>query len=162
MPNEKNHFEITWASLWRVLLFVVLVAIFYEGRQIVLGLFLAIIISSGLEGLVNFLERRVHLPRSVSVILIFLMSVLVVMFIVYSLAPVMIVELNTIFSTTGKTATGNLGTLLSLNASQSVNTLIGRISSSFFAGSASPLDFFSNAIGSVGLASRGHLCARSI
>lgn len=159
MPNEKNHFEITWASLWRVLLFVVLVTIFYEGRQIVLGLFLAIIISSGLEGLVNFLERRLRLPRSVSVILIFLMSVLVVMFIVYSLAPVMIVELNTIFSTTGKAGAGSLGTLLSLNASQSVSGLISRVSSSFFAGGSSPLDFFSNAIGSVGLAIAVILCS---
>ena len=39
---EKHSIEISWASLWKVLLFVVLVAIFYEGRQVLLGLFLAI------------------------------------------------------------------------------------------------------------------------
>ena len=155
---EKRLYEVSWASLWRILVFIVLVAIFYEGRQIVLGLFLAIIISSGLEGLVNFLER-VGLPRSVSVILIFLVSVFLVMFVLYSLMPVVIVELNTIFSATGKVATGSLGTFLSLSTSQSVNGLVGRLSSTFFAGGASPLDLLSNAIGSVGLAVAVILCS---
>jgi len=136
-----------------------MVAIFYEGRQIVLGLFLAIIISSGLEELVNFFERRLRLPRSVSVILIFLVAVFVVMLIIYSFAPTLIVELNTIFSTTGKQATGGIGTLLSLGASQSVSGLISKVSSSFFASGSSPLDFFSNAIGSVGLAVAVILCS---
>ncbi|MGC9968561.1 MAG: AI-2E family transporter [Minisyncoccia bacterium] len=154
---EKQRYEISWASLWRILIFIVLVAIFYEGRQIVLGLFLAIIISSGLEGLVNFLER-IGLPRSVGVILIFLVSVFFVMFVLYSLVPVIIVELNTIFSTTGKVATGSLGTFLSLNTSQSMSGLVGKLSSAFFAGG-SPLDFLSNAIGSVGLAIAVILCS---
>lgn len=156
--EQQRSYEISWTSLWRVLIFVVMVAVFYEGRQIILGLFLAIIISSGLEGLVNLLERA-GLPRSVSVILIFLAVVLLAMFVVYSLAPVFIVELNTIFKSTGTVAGGSLGTLLSLNASQSVSGLVSKFSSAFFTGSASPLDFFSNAIGSVGLAVAVVLCS---
>lgn len=147
---DKAHFEITWASLWKVLLFVVLVTIFYQGRQILLGLFLAIIISSGLEGLINLLER-IGLPRSVSVILIFLIAALLVIFVVYSLAPIVLVQLNTIFGANSSLG-GNLGTLLNLKNTQSVSGAINKISSSFFAGASSPFDFFSNTLGGFGLA----------
>ncbi len=70
---ERQKFDIAWETLWRILLFVVIIAILYQGRQIILGLFLAIIISSGLEGIVDRLEH-VGLPRSISVILIFLLA----------------------------------------------------------------------------------------
>ncbi len=158
---EKRAYEISWASLWRILLFIVVAAVLYEGRQILLGLFLAIIISSGLEGLVNFLER-IGLPRSVSVILIFLLAVLLIVFIIYSLTPVIIVEMNTILSGSGKVGTSALGgasSLLSSKASQTVTDLISKVSSSFFSSTSSPLDFFSNAIGSVGLAVAVVLCS---
>ncbi len=148
--DKQFRFEITWGSLWRILIFVTLVAVLYQGRQILLGLFLAIIISSGLEGLVNLLART-GLPRSVSVILIFLALILLIIFIVYSFVPVMIVELNTIFSGNGGPG-GSLGALLNLPSSQSLSGYISKLSSSFLAGSSSPFDVFSNTIGSVGLA----------
>jgi len=148
---EKQSFEISWTSLWRILLFILIVAVLYEGRQIVLGLFLAIIISSGLEWFVNRLEQ-IGLPRSISVILIFLTIVFLVILVVYSVAPLVIVELNTIFTGAGKTSSGTLGILMSLHASQSVTDTVSKISTEFFSGNSSPLDFFSNAIGSVGLA----------
>jgi len=156
--NDRQVYDISWASLWRILLFVALVAVLYEGRQILLGLFLAIVISSGLEALVNMLERT-GLPRSIGVILIFLVAVILVIFIVYSLAPVVIVEVNSIFSTTGAAANGALGGLLSSKTSQSLSTIVSQISAQFFAGSSSPLDIFSNAIGSVGLAVAVILCS---
>ena len=150
--DKNTTFEISWASLWRVLLFVCIVAIFYAGRQILLGLFLAIIISSGLEGLVNLFERA-RLPRSVSVILIFLVLAFAAVFLVYSLAPIVLVELNSIFSVTGSSAVGdNLGKLLHLTAGQSVTDTVQGLSSSLFATNSSPLSFFSSALGGVGLA----------
>ena len=155
---DKRSYDISWLTLWRILFFVVMVAIMYEGRQILLGLFLAIIISSGLEVVVNFLERR-GLPRSVSVILIFLLGVLLTAFIIYSFAPIIIVEVNSILANIGKGDSGVLGGLFTPQASQSASGLIGKFSSQFFAGSASPLDFFSNAIGGIGLAVAVILCS---
>lgn len=156
---EKRLYEISWASLWKIFTFIVLVTIFYLGRQIILGLFLAIVISSGLEGLVKLLER-VGLPRSISVILIFLVTVLLIVFIIYSLVPIIIVELNTIFSTNGSAVPANSWiTLLSSKTSQSVSSLISKFSTQFFSGNTSPLDLFSNAIGSVGLAVAVILCS---
>ena len=133
-------------------MFVALIGLLYQGRQIFLGLFLAIIISSGLEGVVDVLEDRVNLPRSVSVILIFLAALIIFILIVYTVVPFMLLELNTIFSSVNTTSLGGLGLLLNLQASQSVTSVITKLSTQFISNSSSPLDLFSSAIGSFGLA----------
>lgn len=150
--NEKQTFEISWTTLWRILLFVALVVVLYQGRQIFLGLFLAIIISSGLEGVVDVLEERIKLPRSVSVILIFLAALIAFIIIVYTVVPFLIVELNTIFSGVNKTSLGGLGVLLNLQASQSVTSLVTKLSTQFISSNSSPLDLLSSLVGSFGLA----------
>jgi predicted PurR-regulated permease PerM len=147
--NEKITFEISWVSLWRIFLFIALIALLYEGREIVLGVFLAIIISSGLEGIVDMLEQRISLPRSVSVILIFLAALLVFILIVYTLVPFILVEIGTILSGVGGGAAGGLGSLFN---AQSVSALVGKLSTQFIASNSSPLSLFSNALGSFGLA----------
>lgn len=151
---ERHTVEISWGSLWRVSLFAVLMAVAYLGRQIILGLFLAIIISSGLEGAVDELARRVHLPRSMGVILIFLLAALVIILIAYSVVPFVIVELNTVTSSAGRSmtsSTSSLGFLLNLQTSQSASSFMKKISTALFANGGAPIDFFSNALGSLGL-----------
>jgi predicted PurR-regulated permease PerM len=149
---NKTTIEISWASLWRIFLFVLIVAIFYLGRQIILGLFLAIIISSGVEGMVDALER-IGIPRSVGVILIFLIAILAIIALVYSIVPFAIVELNTILTGVGKSsATGSLGFLLSLRTSQSASSLLSKLSTQFLSGSGSPAVAFSSTLGGFGLA----------
>lgn len=147
----KHSFDITWTTLWKILFFIILVAIMYQGRQILLGLFLAIIISSALEGLIALFER-IGLPRSVSVIFIFLVIVFLVVLVVYSLAPLVIVELNSIFTAgNGGNATG-IGAILGSKISESISSVVSQFSTNFLTNSSSPFDLFSNAIGSVGLA----------
>lgn len=146
---DRRIIDISWETLWRILLFVVIVAVLYQGRQVLLGLFLAIIISSGLEGIVDTLAK-IGLPRSISVILIFLVAVVAMIFIVYAVVPVLIVEINTIFAGAGKSATGGLAFLLSLK-SQSASSAISKLSSQLLSGG-SPFDFFSNALGGFSLA----------
>jgi predicted PurR-regulated permease PerM len=146
---DRRMFDITWESLWRILIFVILVAILYQGRQIILGLFLAIIISSGLEGIIDAFAR-IGLPRSISVILIFLAAIVSTIIVLYAIVPVLIVELNTILAGAGKSISGNLGFILDLK-SQSAASALSKISSQFLNGG-TPLDFFSNAVGSFGLA----------
>jgi predicted PurR-regulated permease PerM len=150
--NGKVTFEISWGTLWRILIFVGVLLVLYRGSQIILGLFLAIIISSGLEGVVDVLEERAKLPRSVSVILIFLAALIVFIVVVYTVVPFVIVELNTIFAGVNKANLGGLGILLNLQASQSVTTLVSKLSTQFIASNSSPLDLFSAALGSFGLA----------
>lgn len=150
---DKHTVEISWTTLWRIAIFFLIAAVFYLGRQIILGVFLAIIISSGLEGLVDALERR-GLPRSIGVILIFVVAVLGVIMIAYSLVPFAIVELNTLFSSVGKSAsaTGGIGFLLSLQTAHSASAIVSKLSSQLFSGSGTPLDFLTGTLGNVGLA----------
>ena len=148
---DNRGFEVSWTSLWRIFLFLLIVWVIFMGRQILLGLFLAIIISSGLEGLVDILER-VGLPRVISVILIFLVALLGVILLVYTVVPLLIVESNNVLSGVDKTSLGGLSVIANLKASQTVSALISRFSSQFIASNTSPLDFFANAIGSFGLA----------
>jgi predicted PurR-regulated permease PerM len=139
--------------LWRIAVFSVFAIVIYLGHQIVLGLFLAIVISSGFEGIIDTIERRLRVPRSLGVVLVFLIAILLVAVIFYAVLPFAIVELNTIAITAGKssaTATGGLGLLLSLRTSQSASSVINKISTQIFSGSGA-LGIFSGALGSLGL-----------
>ncbi|HVM77202.1 MAG TPA: AI-2E family transporter [Candidatus Paceibacterota bacterium] len=148
---DRRTIEISWLTLWRIFVFLIVVWVIFMGRQIFLGLFLAVIISSGLEGLVNLMER-ISLPRTVSVILIFLAALLGIILLIYTVVPLLIVELNNALSNVGQTNLGGFSVLFNLKASQSASSLVSKISSSFFSNSTSPLDVFSNALGSFGLA----------
>jgi len=146
---DKIKLDITWASLWRIFIFALIVAVFYLGRQVLLGLFLAIVIASGLDGLVDLLERA-GLPRSIGVILIFLLLLLCIILFFYFVFPLALAEFNTIFS--GVAGSGGLAIFSSLKSSKSVSSLITSLSTQVFSGNGSPLDFFSSALGGFGLA----------
>jgi predicted PurR-regulated permease PerM len=140
---ETKTFDISWGALWKILAFAVFVAVLYAGRQIFLGLFLAIIISSGLEGIVDVLESRAKMPRSVSVIFIFLMALIAFMLFVYTFVPFVLIEVNTVFGGVGKLSIGSMG----------------NISSQFLSGQSSPISIFSNFVGSFGLALAVIVCS---
>lgn len=152
MPPDPKVLEISWASLWRILFFILFVTILFLGRQILLGLFVAIIISSGLESVVDFLEKH-GIPRTLGVILIFLFIVLLTIIVIYTVVPLAIVDLNAILSEFDKpTAKSLFGPLISLKSSKSVSSFVSRFSAEFFSGGVSPFDFFSRTLGSFGLA----------
>ncbi|MBU6500728.1 MAG: AI-2E family transporter [Patescibacteria group bacterium] len=149
--SETKSFNVSWETLWKITTFAVLIAILYQGRQILLGLFLAIIISSGLETIVDFLEKR-GVPRTLGVILIFLLSLVIIIFVIYALVPLVIVDLNTAFSGLDR-SNPFLGSLINIGASQeSLGVALNKISSGLFSGNISPFGFLSQTVGSVGLA----------
>lgn len=149
---ERKALEISWGSLWRVLFFVILVSIMFSGRQILLGLFLAIVISSGLEIIVDFLENR-GLPRTLGVVLIFLLAILALIILVYTVIPFVIASLNTLFSTFDKTSQSAWwAPFITPQTSRSANEMINKISTQFLSGGASPLGAFSEVLGGFGLA----------
>lgn len=149
---NKNVAEISWASLWRVVFVVLLVAVAYLGRQILLGLFLAIVISSGLEYFVDLLERK-GLPRTLGVILIFVLGALILVILIYTIIPFVIADLNSLFVSANRLAPGSWwSSLVDLKTSQSISAFSAQISKQFFSGNISPLGLLSGAVGSFGLA----------
>lgn len=146
---EKIGLEVSWVSLWRILIFAGLVSVFFIGREVLLGLFLAIVVSSGLEVAVNFLEKR-GLPRTFGVILVFMACLLAVSLIMYTVIPFAIVDLNSVFVTFEQSAsTSWWGSIVTIETSQSLNEFANKISQLFFSGDVSPFAILTRALGNV-------------
>ncbi|MBI4094351.1 MAG: AI-2E family transporter [Candidatus Liptonbacteria bacterium] len=147
----SNIFEISWSTLWKITFFLLVVAILFEGRQFLLALFLALVISSGLEAVVNFLERK-GLPRAFGVILVFLAAIVGITFVLYTIVPTVIGELGSLFAGL-RGAAGQLGVddFFAGEAAENFNRILSQLSGQFFAGDASPLLFFSQIVGGIGL-----------
>lgn len=149
---EKAVLEISWVSLWRVLFFSAVAVLMYFSLDILLGLFLAIVISSGLEFIVNYLEKK-GVPRTLGVILIFLVSAILVIITVYTILPLLIIDLNTALLAFNKLADNSWwGDFVDFRATQSINQIINQISGGIFSGSTSPFNAVSDVFGSVALA----------
>lgn len=147
---EKKQIEISWNSLWRILGFAIFSYILFNGAQIFLALFASIVISAGLDFVVDFLERR-KIPRTLAVILVFLGIIVAVIALIYLIIPYIIADFNTVLINLNKSSIGSLlGPVFNLKATQTFGSLVNNISSSLW-GSGSPLDAISAILGSVGL-----------
>lgn len=147
---ERKVLEISWGSLWRVLFFLIFVSILFLGRQALLGLFLAIIISSGLESVVDFLEKK-RIPRVLGVVILFLFLALIFTIVIYAVVPIVIVDINNVFSDLSKLSKSKWwGSFLGIEF-DSITDLINRTALNFFAGDVSPIEFFAKLLGGFGL-----------
>ena len=148
---DRQVVEISWSSLWRVLLFIILAIVLFLGRSVLLGLFLALVISSGLDFLVNFLEGH-SVPRALGVILVFLFGALLLVVIAYRVIPFVIIDLNTLLSGVNRSAATHwLGSLTTLQSSASLTSFINRLSTQLFSGNVSPISTLSDLVGGFGL-----------
>ncbi len=129
---QKQVIEISWSSLWRVAFFLLFAAIAYESRQIILALFFAIVISAGLETVVNFFERY-GVPRLLGTILVFLIIVFCIVLVTYIAVPIFIIQLNDLFLNFNKFA-NVFGSSLNPEVIRLVNSLITGISTRLFQG----------------------------
>lgn len=143
---EKKYFEISWISLWRLLFFGLLIFIFYSASDIFLGLFLAIVISSGLDFFIDFLEKR-GLPRVLGTILVFILIILIIIIVLYTVIPLIIIDLNSVYKTLAQYGLNKFLPLVLLKPSGSFADFINKISSQFFSDASSPLEFFGGLVG---------------
>lgn len=146
---EKRTLDVPWAALWRIFFFGLLVVLLILGRKIVLALFLAIAISSGTEFIIDFLEKR-RIPRVLSVISVYFLTILFVAALIYFLVPFILADLNKVVSSLGDSPLGNIfGPLAS--GDNSISSWVNRISTQILSGGAS-LGAVQGVIGGVGLA----------
>jgi predicted PurR-regulated permease PerM len=134
---EKRVFEVSWLSLWRILFFIFLAIIFYLNWQIFAGLFLAIVISAGLDFFIDFLETK-GLPRILGAILVFVLIGLIITIILYTVIPLVIIDLNNLTKNLNQYGLSSLVPFFSFKPS---------ISDQFFSKNNSPLQLFLNLIG---------------
>ncbi len=88
-----RHVEIHWATLWRVFIFIAFVALLYFARSAFAVLVLGIVISLGIEPVVEFLGEKLKIGRTLGVlaVLAFVLSVLVIS--LYLVVPVVLHEI---------------------------------------------------------------------
>lgn len=148
---EKRILEVSWTSLWKILFFGLLVALVFTVKDIFLGLFLAMVISSGLEIPIDVLEKR-RIPRTVSAIFIFLIIVMALIVFLYAVVPVVIVNINTAVFNIQKASYGTWWQpFFNVKASRSINDFMTRIVDNFLASGSSPVEAVSQIFGGLSL-----------
>jgi len=141
----NTHFDITWTSLWRIFLFGIAAFLAIIGREVLLALFLAIVISAGLDFFVNFFEKR-GIPRAVSVLFLFIVAAALVLIVAYVVVPALIQDLYAIISRFDQRAANYwLGPLLNFNGASSLSLLVNRISGEILDGGVATFSTFSGA-----------------
>lgn len=88
-----RHIEIHWATLWRIFIFIALVALLYFARSAFVVLVLGIVISLGIEPLVEFLSEKLKIGRTLGVlaVLVFVLSIIAIS--LYLVVPVVLHEI---------------------------------------------------------------------
>ena len=89
--------EISWVSLWRVLLMVIFAVTLYFLKDVLLILFLALVISSALDSPISFLEQK-RIPRILGTLLVFISVLSVLVLVLYTVVPLAIIESKNLFS----------------------------------------------------------------
>lgn len=131
---NKQSFEITWVSLWRISLFSLLVFTLYVARDIFAFLGLAIVFSSALDPFVSYLENK-KIPRIIGTILAFIFALLVVIFLIYTIAPIFIYEFQGLFGDINRISAEIFGLGIPKNVLQQINFTFEN-ALKFFTGSA--------------------------
>jgi len=148
---ERVNLEISWSTLWKIFFFLVMALVLFMSRQIFLGMFLALIISSGLEFLVNFLERR-GIPRTVGVILVFLFAISIIIIVIYAVIPLLLQDLKELSASLSGPTKLWLKPILNLQSAKSIEEWITRFSNQFLSSDVSPFEVLSQILGGTVLA----------
>ena len=94
---ERIKLDISWTSLWRVLAMGAFVLAAYLMRETIAILLLALIISTAVDPAVDRLERW-RIPRILGTIMVFLIALTILAFVVYTIVPITLLQLNSLFN----------------------------------------------------------------
>ncbi len=147
----ERGFEISWVSLWRVVGILALVGIIYYALDIWLAVFLAIVISSALDASVSWLEKK-KIPRVIGALFIYLVGILALALVLYTVVPIALAELNILLKNAGKIGDAAFGVSEAGKYVAIVNEGLGKLANIFLSGSFSFFDVLSQFIGGATLA----------
>lgn len=148
---EKKYWEISWGSLWRIAAMLILISFFYFAKNIIIALLVSIVISSALDPIVSFLERK-KLPRVLGTLLIFLLLLGSLALLLYIIVPVVLAELNYLIDNLTSIQSSLFGLKEASAIISTVNNAINKIANMLFSGSVSFSDVVSSFFGSLALA----------
>ena len=130
-----TRFDITWASLFRILVVLLLAVTVYFIRDVFVILFIAIVISSALHSPVKYLEEK-KIPRVLSVLMIFLVAVAILALILYAIIPVLLIQTKYFLTNINNIQIPFLDSLGTSNAASQLNGRLNEwLSNLFYSGS---------------------------
>ena len=146
--NHPSSIEISWISLWRVILMIGLGAAIYLMRETVAILLLALLISTVLDRPVDALEKH-KVPRILGTVLVYLISFVALAFLFYTVIPIAIIELNNLFKNLSEVLQGNFGLTLSGDSSFLLNSTLQDFTQALLSGGVSIIEILGNLVGGV-------------
>lgn len=148
---ERMRVDISWLSLWRVAIAVVTVALLFLVRDVLVAIFLALVVSSGLAPIIDWLER-VGIPRMLGAVLVYLAIVLILVLFVYAILPVAVVEFGGLFENVANLT----GQIFSFTSTEDflkvINENLGALSRGVAVGGVSLASVATNLFGGLALA----------
>jgi len=149
---DKDKFEISWTTLWRIFLMLLFVIALFLARDALIILFLAIIISSALDGPVSYLQKK-KIPRILGTLFIFIGFLLILAVLLYTLVPIAIFELQNLLENIKEIEIPILGNLDPLQFKEISNYLSGlsNLAEVLFSGGVSFLNVAASIFGNLAL-----------
>ncbi len=145
---DQKGISISWGSLWRVALMAALVTVLFIARDILIALFLAIVISSALDPIVSWLEKR-RIPRLLGTLAIYIVLIFFLALLAYAVVPMALSEFNTLLGSLSKYS-GTLFDFIDTSGFiESVNQALGKITNLLLSGSTSVLEIGSKFLGGI-------------
>ena len=89
---DRVTYDINWGALWKILVFVFLAWISYIALDILLAILVAMVIAAGLDAPVSWLKKK-GVPRLLSTLLLFIIGIVFVAAIIYTVVPLAISDL---------------------------------------------------------------------
>jgi predicted PurR-regulated permease PerM len=91
--ETKSTFDISWRTLWRIFIFVVLMVAVYLAREAISVLLVAIVLALGLDPIVSWFEKR-KISRLLGTVIVFILLALFLSGLVYLVLPIITSEIS--------------------------------------------------------------------
>lgn len=125
---------------------LLLVTTLYIAKEILVALFLAIVVSSALDPIVSWLERR-RIPRLLGTLAIYIVLIFVLAMTAYAIIPIALSEFNTLLGSLGKYS-GTLFDFIDTSGFiESINQALGKVTNLLLSGSTSVLEIGTRFLG---------------
>ena len=136
---EQKGFSISWGSLWRILFMLVLATILFIAKEILVALFLAIVISSALDPIVTWLEKK-KVPRLLGTLAIYIVFIFLIALLAYAVVPIALSEFTILLSNLGKYSGTVFEFIDTSGLINSINQSLAKITNLLLSGSTSLLE----------------------
>jgi len=143
--------DISWVSLWRIIVMAGLVLVAYLVRETISILLLALVISTAFAPVVGYFEK-LRIPRILGTIFVFLIALTILAFVVYTIVPITLLELSGLFENLGGLAEQFLGITSPTEITNFIDTDLSSLTNVLLSGGVPFLEVLGRLLGGVAFA----------